>query len=173
MTTEDHPGQAPLIRIAAPPGTGKSAVLPHLVARAHGAAVVADIDEILEQGHLLGVPIADPAAAEAWPAYDRLWDRITGLVTRTGIPMVLLTQVPDADVDAVAGELLLGWEIGDAQRAARLRARGESDDVIDDARHDAEVLRALLPPARIHRGGRDDAVSQAADQLWRFVTAHW
>src|SRR5690625_6382449 len=83
--------------------------------------------------------------------------------------MVLLTQVPDADVDAVAGELLLGWEIGDAQRAARLRARGESDDVIDDARHDAEVLRALLPPARIHRGGRDDAVSQAADQLWRFV----
>src|SRR5690625_7083895 len=75
MTREDHPGQAPLIRIAAPPGTGKSAVLPHLVARAHGAAVVADIDEILEQGHLLGVPIADPAAAEAWPAYDRLWDR--------------------------------------------------------------------------------------------------
>ena len=173
MTTEDHPGQAPLIRIAAPPGTGNSAVLPHLVARAHGVAVVADIDEILEQGHLLGVPIADPAAAEAWPAYDRLWDRITGLVTRTGIPMVLLTQVPDADVDAVAGELLLGWEIGDAQRAARLRARGESDDGIDDARHDAEVLRALLPPARIHRGGRDDAVSQAADQLWRFVTAHW
>src|SRR5690625_5353569 len=47
--------------------------------------------------------------------------------------MVLLTQVPDADVDAVAGELLLVWEIGDAQRAARLRARGESDDVIDDA----------------------------------------
>lgn len=173
MTTGNDPGQAPLIRIAAPPGTGKSAVLPHLVARARGAAVVADIDEILEEGHLLGVPIADPSAAAAWPAYDRLWDRITGLVTRAGMPMVLLTQVPDADADTAARGPLLGWEIGDGQRAARLRARGETEDVIVDARQDAEVLRALLPPARIHRGGRDDMVSDAADQLWRFVRAHW
>src|SRR5690625_5947326 len=85
--------------------------------------------------------------------------------------MILLTQVPDADADTVAGDLLLGWEIGDAQRAARLRARGETEDVIVDARRDAEVLRALLPPACIHRGGRDGAVSEAAVQLWRLVTA--
>src|SRR5690625_2635819 len=146
MAAENDPGQAPLIRIAAPPGTGKSAVLPHLVARAHGAAVVADIDEILEEGHLLGVPIADPSAAAAWPAYDRLWDRITGLVTRAGPPMILLTQPPDADADTGAGDLLLGWELGDAQRAARLRAGGESEEVIVDARRDAR--------SEERRGGR-------------------
>jgi ABC-type hemin transport system ATPase subunit len=36
-----------LVSICAPPGTGKSTVLPHLIARARGVAVVADIDEIL------------------------------------------------------------------------------------------------------------------------------
>lgn len=156
-----------LTRIAAPPGTGKSTVLPHLIELARGRAVVADIDEILENGALLGVPIADPAARHIWPAYDRLWERITGLVTRAGIPVVLLVQVPGADDPA--DPALLGWEIEDSVRADRLRSRGEHDALIEDAAADAAVLRSILPPERLVRTPGESSPLRCAEILWEQV----
>lgn len=133
--------------------------------------MVADIDEILEDGTLLGVAIADPAASENWPAYNRLWARIAGFVTRAEIPIVLLDQVPGADepVDPA----LLGWETSDQLRADRLRSRGESEAVIEDARADASVLRAVLPAVRIIRTPDDASPSRSAETLWQAACAMW
>ena len=160
-----------LVSIAAPPGTGKSTVLPHLIARARGTAVVADIDEVLDGGSFLGVRIADASAAPIWPAYDRLWERITGFTTRAGFDMLLLTQVPDR-VPSSDGVTIIGWEVDDAARAGRLRRRGESDSVIDDAHSDARTLRGLLPSARIVRTGADDSPESCADALWAAARRH-
>ncbi|MGP9845297.1 hypothetical protein [Brachybacterium sp. 107] len=156
-----------LIRIAAPPGTGKSTVLPHLVEVARGRAVVADIDEILEDGALLGVPIADPAAAHIWPAYNRLWAQIAGFVTRADFPVVLLDQVPG--VDEPADPALLGWEVEDSVRADRLRSRGEHDALIADAATDAAVLRSLLPAERLLRTPETASPARCAEILWEQV----
>ncbi|WP_157975630.1 hypothetical protein [Brachybacterium sp. YJGR34] len=160
-----------LVCIAAPPGTGKSTVLPHLIARARGHAVVADIDEVLESGSLLGVRIADPSAAPIWPAYDRLWDRIAGFVTRAGFDMVLLTQVPDS-LPAPEKGTLIGWEVDDATRADRLRHRQEPEATVASARSDAIALRDLLSPSRVLRTGSDDAPECCADALWEAARTH-
>ncbi|EWS82824.1 hypothetical protein [Brachybacterium phenoliresistens] len=160
-----------LVTVCAPPGTGKSTALPHLIARAHGRAVVADIDEVLEDGSLLGVRIADAAAAPIWPAYDRLWARIAGFVTRAGVDMVLLTQVPDARPAPAAGTLL-GWEVDDELRAARLRGRGATEATVLDARSDARALRALLPATSIVRTRGEQTPQECADQLWLAIEPH-
>lgn len=57
----------PLHLLAGAPASGKTTLLPHLI-RAAGGLVVMDMDELLEDGTLIGVPIADPAAARvlAW-----------------------------------------------------------------------------------------------------------
>lgn len=164
MTSHPAARVPSLIRIAAPPGTGKSTVLPHLVEIARGRAVVADIDEILEDGALLGVSIADPAAAHIWPAYDRLWARIAGFVTRADIPVILLVQVPGADepVDPA----LLGWEVEDTVRADRLRSRGDDEDLVEDSAADAAVLRANLPPERLVKTPAAASPSRCAEILW-------
>lgn len=157
--------------IAAPPGTGKSTVLPHLIARARGNAVVADIDEALEGGSLLGVQIAHPSAAAIWPAYDRLWDRLSGFVTRAGFDMVLFTQVPEELPSPEAGTVI-GWEIDDDTRAARLRSRRESEATIADARSDAMALRGLLPPTAIVRTSGRETPESCAEVLWAAVQPH-
>ncbi|MGP5197954.1 hypothetical protein ACTXKN_02240 [Brachybacterium alimentarium] len=167
MTTPPLPSAHGLIRIAAPPGTGKSTVLPHLVEIARGHAVVADIDEILEDGALLGVPIADQSASENWPAYNRLWARIAGFVTRADIPIILLDQVPGAEEPR--DPALLGWQIDDVLRADRLRARGDSDAVVEDAAADALVLRSILPPERLVETSDDAPPAHCAETLWQQV----
>lgn len=174
MIEEDRPGEGALVLITAPPGTGKSTVLPHVITRARSRAVVADIDEVLEDGSLLGVKIADPTAAPIWPAYDRLWYRITNVVTRAGFNMVLFTQVPDRlpwpAMPRVKG--VVGWEIDDDVRAARLRGRGESGATIADSRSDSAMLRRLLPPASIIRSNEDETPEGCADALWAAVKTH-
>lgn len=157
--------------IAAPPGTGTSTVLPHLIERARGTAVVADIDEVLEGGSFLGVRIADASAAPIWPAYNRLWERITEFTTRAGFDMVLFTQVPDR-VPASDGVTLIGWEIDDVAREERLRRRGEPDSVIAGAHSDARTLRGLLPTECIVRTGADDSPESCADALWAAARTH-
>ncbi|MFC7373750.1 MULTISPECIES: hypothetical protein [unclassified Brachybacterium] len=161
-----------LVRIAAPPGTGKTTVLPHLVELAHGRAAVADIDEILQDGKLLGVRIADPTAAPIWPAYDRLWNRISDIVTRAGFPMLLFTQVPGPEQDP-ADLRLLGWEVDDDVRTARLRARSESELLTDDARQDAAMLRQILPSERLVRTTSDAAPAECARELWSAAQKVW
>ncbi|MCG7309733.1 AAA family ATPase [Brachybacterium sp. ACRRE] len=165
-TSSPHRGA--LVLICAPPGTGKSTVLPHLIERGRGIAVVADIDEVLEGGSLLGVKIAHPSAAPIWPAYDRLWDRIGTFVTRAGFDMVLLTQVPSVLPSPEVGAVV-GWEVEDDTRAARLRGRQESEATVEDARLDAIALRALLKQSSIVRTGATEAPEQCADALWAAV----
>ncbi|GAA1323630.1 hypothetical protein GCM10009592_06120 [Brachybacterium rhamnosum] len=165
MSTE---GAGELIHVAAPPGTGKSTVLPHLIALARGSAVIVDIDEVLEDGALLGVRIADPSAASLWPAYDRHWERISALVTRAGFDMVLLVQVPD-ELPPPDQVTVLGWEIDDAARASRLRGRGEPEPLVADALSDAAALRELLPPASIIRTEGDTSPQDCARLLWERV----
>lgn len=159
------PDRAPLVRLFAPSGTGKTSVVPHLAGPVRGRAVVADLDEILEDGGLLGVRVADPAASAVWPAYDRLWERIAGLVTRAGVPMILRGQVPDAG-DAGAWATGWGWEIPAAERAARLRARGASAALVADAAADAEVLRTGLRPGRLLRSPAEESPEHAAVRIW-------
>ncbi|MGP9539504.1 hypothetical protein ACT3SP_15975 [Brachybacterium sp. AOP43-C2-M15] len=166
-----HRHRGALLCIAAPPGTGKSTVLPHLITRARGEAVVADIDEVLEDGSLLGVRIADPSAAPIWPAYDRLWERITGYATRAGFDMVLFTQVPDS-VPASDVRTLVGWEVDDTVRANRLRSRGEPETLVASALSDATNLRGLLPSTSIVRTRADEAPESCADTLWETVRMH-
>ena len=76
-------------------GSGKSTLRPYLTERLPGVLVV-DMDELLEDGRLVGVLIADEAASADWPAYNRLWARILQFGLRSGHSVVFLTPcLPD------------------------------------------------------------------------------
>ncbi|MEV4172578.1 hypothetical protein [Nonomuraea sp. NPDC049709] len=144
---DDH--LAPLRLLAGAPGAGKTTLLPHLL-RAAGGLAVMDMDELLEDGELIGVPIAEPAAAPVWPAYDRMWRRIVTMVRRAGHPVLLLCPIPDA-AEAAPGARWVGpvrWALLDChddERVRRLRERGAPPEWIDDAVADATQGRALIP----------------------------
>nr|WP_202894184.1 hypothetical protein [Kribbella italica] len=125
------------------PGAGKSTVVPELLRLSAGGLVVMDMDELLDDdGSLLGITITDPAAAPHWPAYNTLWLRITELVRRSGIPVLLLgpltpSQLPEGR--------WLHLDCPDDVRRKRLTARDWSADEIEDAVRDAAELRTLVP----------------------------
>jgi dephospho-CoA kinase len=129
---------APLYAVTGVPGSGKSTILPELV-QAAGEMVVADIDEILEKGRLLGVPVTDPEAESVWPAYRRLWHRITYLSRRAGHPVIFLSPDTPDEIEDAAAHLLL--DRSDAVRAERLRARGDDERLIEAAIEDARESR--------------------------------
>jgi hypothetical protein len=140
---------APLYLLCAAPGAGKTALLPYLIAKAQGL-IVADMDELLEDRNLLGVPIATADAGKAWPAYDRMWRRIVDLIRRSGSPVLLMRPTPSAG-DLTAG---LNWtdptfwatlDCADAERARRLAVRGWDNEAVTDALFDATAARDLLP----------------------------
>ncbi|MEJ7689289.1 MAG: hypothetical protein WKF76_02020 [Nocardioidaceae bacterium] len=140
---------APLYLLCGAPGAGKTTILPNLVSRAQGL-IVADMDELLEDGSLIGVPIATADARKLWPAYDRMWRRIADLVRRSGSPVLLMRPTPSAG-DLIAGQ---NWteptfwatlDCSDDERVRRLTARGWGGDAIADALLDAAVARDLLP----------------------------
>ncbi|HZC26716.1 MAG TPA: AAA family ATPase [Actinopolymorphaceae bacterium] len=140
---------APLYVVTGAPGVGKTTLLPELVRLGQGIVVI-DQDELLEDGALLGVPIADPEAAPIWPAYNRMWDRILHIVRRAGHPALLLCPTPSpgelatyVDADGPVHWVLL--DCADQLRRTRLRARGWSPAWIDDALADAEQTRQLIP----------------------------
>lgn len=141
----------PLTYVCGAPGTGKTTVLPALIAAARGEVII-DGDELLVGGALIGVPIATPSAREIWPRYNEMWDRITTIVRRAGHPVIMLTQVPDADdlttadlTTADPGVRWLGWDCPDDLRVDRLTRRGWRQELIDDALLDAATCRRLLP----------------------------
>jgi hypothetical protein len=128
------------------PGAGKTTLLTHLRFRAD--LLVADMDEILEDGGLLGIPIAAEHAAAHWPAYNRLWVRIISMMTRSGVPVLLSapvtplewhTAVDDVGLSVPTSFALLDCE--DGVRSRRLHERGWSDRQISDAIADAADLR--------------------------------
>lgn len=141
----DNGGVSRLFVVTGAPGAGKSTVVPELLRLGAGGLVVMDMDELLDDdGGLLGIKIADQAAAPHWPAYNSLWLRITELVRRSGIPVLLLgpltpSQLPEGR--------WLHLDCPDDVRRTRLAARGWSDAEIEDALQDAAELRKLVPPS--------------------------
>jgi len=85
--------RGPLFVLAGAPGAGKTTLLPHLIEQSDGLVVI-DMDEILEDGALLGVPIATSEADPIWPAYNRLWHRFLEIVRRSGSPVLMLSPTP-------------------------------------------------------------------------------
>lgn len=159
-----EPTRAPLSLLAGAPGAGKTTLLPHLL-RTAGGLVVMDMDELLENGSLIGVPIADPEAAPIWPAYDRMWQRIVTMVRRAGHPVLLLCPVPDPEELAPGGrwEVPVRWALLDCPdevRRHRLRERGSPPEWIEDAMADAAQGRALLPA--VFPGDSEDVAGLAA-----------
>ncbi|MEV4566362.1 AAA family ATPase [Nonomuraea sp. NPDC049419] len=134
--------------LAGAPGAGKTTLLPHLLRAADGL-VVMDMDELLEDGALLGVRIAAPEAAPVWPAYDRLWGRVVTMVRRAGHHVLLTCPIPDPDELAPGArwEAPVRWgllDCPDAERARRLHERGEPE-AVGGALEDAAQGRALIP----------------------------
>ncbi len=135
-------GLAPLYVVAGAPGVGKTTLLPALVQEADGE-VVFDTDELLEDGSLIGVPIATMDAAPIWPAYNRMWQRILNAVRRAGHPVIFLSTVPDED-EVTPDVHWAGLDCADELRRTRLDARGWNQEEIDDAMADAKALRSLI-----------------------------
>lgn len=137
---------APLFIVTGAPGSGKTSVLPHLVAAGADRFVVADMDEILTDGGLLGVTIAGSAGELSWPAYNELWARIAMLVRRSGRPMVLLCPLEPAQWPSDDGRV--DWvhlDCSDVERRRRLAGRRWSSQAVERAVDDAGVLRSLVP----------------------------
>ncbi|THV42171.1 AAA family ATPase [Glycomyces buryatensis] len=140
---------APLYAVSGAPGSGKSTILPELLKIAAGI-VVMDIDELLEDGRLLGLPIAVPEAEPIWPAYRRMWQRIIDMPRRAGHPALLLSpNTPDEIAGATACLLL---DCADGIRAERLRARRDSDRQIEAALEDARYYRGIFDTTLVTDG---------------------
>jgi hypothetical protein len=119
---------------------------------------VIDMDEILEDGALLGVPIATSDAAPIWPAYNRLWDRFLEIVRRSGSPVLLMSPTPspgevDGPDSASARERWALLDCPDETRRARLAARGWTEEQATDALTDARATRPLF--SRVFDGTDD------------------
>ncbi|WP_051326380.1 AAA family ATPase [Glycomyces tenuis] len=132
---------APFYAVSGAPGVGKTSVVSALLGAASGL-VVMDIDELLEDGALLGVPIAVPEARPVWPAYRRMWRRIVDMPRRAGHPVLLLSPDTPEDVEGATAHLLL--DCSDEVRSERLRGRGWDDDEIAGALEDAREYRLLF-----------------------------
>jgi hypothetical protein len=134
---------APLYAVSGAPGSGKSTILAELLKTAAGT-VVMDIDELLEDGQLLGVPIAVPEAAPIWPAYRRMWQQIIDMPRRAGHPVLLLSPNTPDEIPLPGATACLLLDCADDLRAERLRARGDSDRQIEAALEDARHYRSLF-----------------------------
>ncbi|WP_181727489.1 AAA family ATPase [Streptomyces sp. PT12] len=140
---------ATLHLVTGAPGSGKSTVLPHLAEHPFAAA---DFDELLDaDGSLMGTVVARPSASPLWPAYNRLWVRIIGMMLRGGGPVLVTCPLtPDEWAAAAAGAgdaPPVAWarlDCDDADRRARLAARGWGPDRVVDAIEDAHALRRLV-----------------------------
>lgn len=137
---------ATVVALCGAPGAGKSTLHPHLV-RTAAPTVVIDLDELLEDGQLLGVPIAGPAGEPAWPAYDRMWERIMSMVTRAGHSVLVLCPIPSESALREPAGRVTGWvllDCPDDARRSRLEARGWEREAIEDAIADAELGRQMV-----------------------------
>ncbi|MDT0267474.1 hypothetical protein RM844_14375 [Streptomyces sp. DSM 44915] len=131
------------------PGSGKSTLLPHLVKYPFAAV---DFDELLEpDGSVLGEKIASAAASHRWPAYNRLWVRIIAMMLRADRPVLVLCPLTPEEwaraAAGVAGLPPVAWarlDCDDADRRARLAARGWDGGRVEDALADARELRRVI-----------------------------
>ncbi|MEN3273541.1 MAG: hypothetical protein V7636_2302 [Actinomycetota bacterium] len=126
-------------------GAGKTALVPHLVA-ANTGCVVVDMDEVLVEGHAMGIPIAFDHARDAWPAYNRHWVLIASLIARS-TPLLLLGPLLPAEWAAAGGDPSTPFALLDCPddvRTQRLHARGWPDEWSVDAIADAADARAVI-----------------------------
>ncbi|MCF3122351.1 hypothetical protein IPZ68_21975 [Streptomyces arenae] len=129
------------------PGAGKSTLVRHLGAFPFATV---DFDELPDaDGSLLGIDITSPSAGAVWPAYNRLWVKIAAMLLRSGQPVLVSCPLTpgewaSASEGAVDAPLDVVWarlDCADADRRARLTARGWETGAIEDALKDAEELR--------------------------------
>jgi len=166
----NRPEVAPLFMVTGAPGSGKTSVLPYLVAAGADRFVVADMDEILTDGDLLGITIAGSAGARSWPSYNRLWGRITMLVRRSGRPMVLLCPLEPAQWSVEGPVLWTHLDCSDLERRRRLAERCWDDQAVEGALEDARALRSLVPDRIFTDGLRPaEVVEQVADRMAREI----
>ncbi|GAA2425659.1 hypothetical protein GCM10010433_27080 [Streptomyces pulveraceus] len=152
------------------PGAGKSTLLPHLAVYAFATV---DFDELLERdGSLLGINITSPLADSVWPAYNRLWVKITAMMLRAGGDVLVLCPLTPAEwAGASAGTtgpphvLWARLDCADADRRTRLAVRGWKSDQIEEALKDAEELRHTVD-REFTTTGRSPAETAAALGLW-------
>lgn len=134
--------------VSGAPGSGKSTLVPALVASNTGSLVIADMDELLTDGALLGVPIETSAAASQWPAYNAVWARIIDLILRSGVSMLLLCPLVPRELPALETAAPTHWlllDCSDGERRQRLNDRGWNVATIDAAIDDARRAREVLP----------------------------
>ncbi|MEV6284285.1 AAA family ATPase [Kribbella sp. NPDC051770] len=140
------------------PGAGKSTVVPELLRLSGERLVVLDMDELLDdEGRLLGIKIDEQAAAPHWPAYNALWLRITELIRRSGVSVLLLGPITPSQLPEGRW---LHLDCPDAVRRERLAARGWSADEIDDALLDAVEIRKLVPRSVTGDGTPEDSANE-------------
>lgn len=161
--------RVPLMLVAGAPGVGKSTVIPRL-ARASNKFVAVDMDELLDDGSILGIEIATDDAAEMWPAYNKLWLKNIALVLRSGVPVVFSSPLTPPEVEAaLPGEFAhpRAWmllDCDDEERARRLRLRGWEPDRIGYALGDAKALRTAIPSVVKTDGQTPDQVAESLRQ---------
>ncbi|MFE6865015.1 hypothetical protein ACFVFS_00495 [Kitasatospora sp. NPDC057692] len=156
--------------ITGAPGAGKSTLLPHLAAYPFGSV---DFDELPEaDGRLLGIDITTPSASPVWPAYNRLWVKIASMMLRTGGPVVILCPLAPSEWASAAADFAqpprVAWahlDCADADRRARLAARGWDPERIEEAIKDAEELRSVVD-RRFTTVGRSPAEVAAEVADW-------
>ena len=127
-------------------GAGKTTIVPALLEAGTGF-VVLDMDEVLEDGCAMGVPIAFSDASAAWPAYNRHWVLVATLIARSS-PVLLLGPLLPSEWAAAGGDPSTPFallDVPDEVRRQRLAARGWSDDQIAGALADADTARAEIP----------------------------
>ena len=160
----------PLLFVTGAPGAGKSTVAEALL-RSRPEALIFDIDWLtLPVSALVGQSIIE--ARPLWPRYNRLWLAILEMVARNGRSAVLFTPWDRDDLAALPASTrtdTAGWcllDCDDATRVARLRARGWTGAMIEEAVADARVLRGQVSPIiDTSRTTPDEAAAQVYDWL--------
>jgi len=152
-----------LFVVTGAPGSGKSTVVPELVRLNQGNLVVMDMDELLDDdGRLLGIDIASATATPIWPAYNAVWLRITELIRRSGISVLLLS--PLLPTELPEGRWL-HLDCPDGVRRKRLAGRGWPHAQIAEALADAAEIRKHVP--RSVRG--DVSPEQCAKSILEWI----
>jgi hypothetical protein len=128
--------------VAGAPGAGKTAAVGALRALLERVVVV-DMDEFLAPaGELAGADLHE--AAEHWPAYGRLCERLVGVVTGSGVDCLLLTPLEPRETTLAGRWAVL--DCPDGVRRERLARRPMDAAGIEDALTDAAHLRTLGLP---------------------------